>query len=46
MQGSSSGSKKFNVVSCGYCTAAIKGGNPKSYWDECMNLDTIKPTGN
>ncbi|MEK6888956.1 MAG: hypothetical protein AABW80_02500 [Nanoarchaeota archaeon] len=35
--------QKFNVVSCGYCLAAIKGGNPKSYWNECMNLDTIKP---
>ena len=33
---------EFNVVSCGYCLAAIKGGDPKSYWPECMKLDTIR----
>jgi hypothetical protein len=37
-------SEKFNVVSCGYIIAAIKGGNPKSYWSECVNLDTIPIT--
>jgi hypothetical protein len=34
----------FNVISCGYCTAAIKGGSASSYWPECMTFnDTIKP---
>jgi hypothetical protein len=35
---------KFNVVSCGYIIAAIKGGNPKSYWSECAGLDTVPIT--
>ena len=34
---------KFNVISCGYLIANIIGGEPKSYWPECMTLDTIKP---
>lgn len=37
--------KKFNVVSCGYCVAALKGERAKSaknYWPYCMKLDTIK----
>lgn len=34
---------KFNVVSCGYVISAIKGGDPKSYWSECMELDTVRP---
>jgi hypothetical protein len=38
------GKNKFNVVSCGYVIAAIKGGNPKSYWKECVGLDTIPIT--
>jgi hypothetical protein len=37
-------SDKFNVVSCGYIIAAIRGGDGPDYWDECMRLDTIKPT--
>ena len=34
--------ERFNVISCGYCLASIKGGNPKSYFKECNNLNTIK----
>lgn len=33
----------FNVVSCGYIIATIKGGKASDYWEECMNLDTLKP---
>lgn len=33
----------FNVISCGYVISAIKGGKASDYWEECMNLDTIKP---
>lgn len=41
---------KFNVVSCGYCVAALNGVKaPKSqdakpYWQECLNMDTINIT--
>ncbi len=35
--------QKFNVISCGYCFAKIKGGDPKAHWPDCMKLDTIKP---
>jgi hypothetical protein len=34
---------RFNVISCGYVISAIKGGNAKSYWPECLRLDTDKP---
>ncbi len=34
---------RFNVISCGYILSAIKGGPVKSYFPECMTLDTIKP---
>lgn len=26
----------FNVVSCGYIIAGLKGGNGKTYWPECL----------
>jgi len=37
----------FNVISCGYMIAGIKGesttkSNAEKYWPECCNLDTIK----
>ncbi len=40
-------SKKFNVVSCGYCLKEIKEDlSPTiSNWKECCNMDTVKPTG-
>jgi hypothetical protein len=47
MRGAQSGETRFNVVSCGYIIAAIKGGVGPEYWQECMNTgwNTIKPTG-
>lgn len=45
MRGAQSGETRFNVVSCGYIIAAIKGGTGPEYWPECMNpgWNTIKP---
>jgi len=37
--------KSFNVVSCGYILAAIKGGLAKDYWSECSNLGGTTLTG-
>ena len=46
-------SSNFNVIGCGYCLQAIKSSNPSlteenmnPYFDECMTLDTIKPSNN
>jgi hypothetical protein len=40
---------RFNVISCGYCLAAMKGDtNPKSMtknYEECMKMNTVKPGG-
>lgn len=44
MKAAQSGEWRFNVVSCGYIVAAIKGGQAKDYWPECMRYDTVKPT--
>src|SRR3989344_3083332 len=38
--------EKFDVVSCGYLMAAIKGepvdkAHAEKYWPECLNLDTV-----
>ncbi|PCI29548.1 hypothetical protein COB55_01855 [Candidatus Wolfebacteria bacterium] len=41
----SSSSKEFNVVSCGYIIAAIKGGNAKSHFPECAAMDGIIKDG-
>ena len=36
--------RQFNVVSCGYCSQAINGGDKKEYWKECCNMaGVIKP---
>lgn len=45
--GVNAASLKFNVISCGYLIAALKGESPtkanaQKYWPECMNMDTIK----
>jgi|GEM_PF-1807279 len=50
MRGAQSGETRFNVVSCGYLVAAIKGLDVKEgplFWEECNNpaWNTIKPTG-
>ena len=43
--------KRFNVISCGYCLKMIKSNaysfadaDLKPYFDECMGLDTVKPS--
>ena len=36
---------EFNVVSCGYILAAIKGGDAKSYFPECAAMDGIIKDG-
>lgn len=36
---------EFNVVSCGYILAAIKGGDAKSYFPECAKMDGIIKDG-
>ena len=33
-----SGSSRFNVVSCGYILAAIKGGEAYKYWPDCKKM--------
>lgn len=47
MKGHTSSIAKFNVISCGYIVAAIKGesltkANAQKYWPECMKMDTVK----
>jgi len=39
-------STKFNVISCGYCLQAIKGGNLDQNFVECADMDTVKPPPN
>lgn len=45
MRGAQSGETRFNVVSCGYIIAAVKGGAGPEYWPECINpvWNTIQP---
>ncbi len=45
MKAAQSGETRFNVISCGYIIAAIKGGTGPEHWAECMGLDTVKPSG-
>lgn len=39
------GSRMFNVVSCGYISEAIKGGDAKSYFPECAKMDGVIKDG-
>ncbi len=31
----------FNVISCGYCLAKIKGGSAQQHWEECVKMNTL-----